>query len=91
MNACRPAVNWNETCTAHSTNGEFELFYQPDCSISVNNKIKTFEALLRWRHPRAGPCLPDGVYSNRRRDGPHCPAWRMGNTDRVCRSSELVR
>ena len=32
------------------TNGEFELYYQPVVSLD-DNKIKSFEALLRWHHP----------------------------------------
>ena len=39
------------------TNGEFELFYQPIVSLE-DNKIKTFEALLRWRHPERGLVSP---------------------------------
>ena len=39
------------------SNGEFELFYQPVVSLD-DNKIKTFEALLRWRHPERGLVSP---------------------------------
>ncbi len=39
------------------TNGEFELFYQPIVNLK-DNKIKTFEALLRWRHPERGLVSP---------------------------------
>ncbi len=39
------------------TNGEFELFYQPIVDLE-DNKIKTFEALLRWRHPERGLVSP---------------------------------
>jgi EAL domain-containing protein (putative c-di-GMP-specific phosphodiesterase class I) len=39
------------------TNGEFELFYQPIVSLE-DNKIKSFEALLRWRHPARGLVSP---------------------------------
>jgi diguanylate cyclase (GGDEF)-like protein len=39
------------------TNGEFELFYQPIVSLE-DNKIKTFEALLRWHHPERGLVSP---------------------------------
>ena len=39
------------------TNGEFELFYQPIVNLE-DNKIKTFEALLRWRHPERGLVSP---------------------------------
>ena len=38
-------------------NGEFELFYQPIVSLE-DNKIKSFEALLRWRHPQRGLVSP---------------------------------
>jgi diguanylate cyclase (GGDEF)-like protein len=39
------------------TDGEFELFYQPIVSLE-DNKIMTFEALLRWRHPERGLVSP---------------------------------
>src|ERR1039457_1240200 len=38
-------------------NGEFELFYQPTASLQ-DNKITSFEALLRWRHPERGMISP---------------------------------
>jgi len=38
-------------------NGEFELFYQPVVSLK-DNKIKSFEALLRWHHPTRGLVSP---------------------------------
>ena len=38
-------------------NGEFELFYQPIASLA-NNKIVSFEALLRWHHPTRGLVSP---------------------------------
>jgi diguanylate cyclase (GGDEF)-like protein len=38
-------------------NGEFELFYQPVVSLEVN-KIRSFEALLRWHHPTRGLVAP---------------------------------
>lgn len=38
-------------------NGEFELFYQPIVSLK-DGRIKTFEALLRWRHPERGIISP---------------------------------
>src|SRR5450759_2626316 len=38
-------------------NGEFELFYQPIVSLK-DNKITSFEALLRWRHPERGMISP---------------------------------
>ena len=39
------------------TNGEFELFYQPIVDLE-DNRIKTYEALLRWRHPERGLISP---------------------------------
>ncbi len=39
------------------TNGEFELFYQPVVSFS-DNKVSSFEALLRWHHPTRGLVSP---------------------------------
>jgi EAL domain-containing protein (putative c-di-GMP-specific phosphodiesterase class I) len=38
-------------------NGEFELFYQPVVSLE-DNKISSFEALLRWHHPTRGLVSP---------------------------------
>jgi diguanylate cyclase (GGDEF)-like protein len=38
-------------------NGEFELFYQPIVSLQ-DNKITSFEALLRWRHSERGMISP---------------------------------
>ena len=72
------------------TNGEFELFYQPIVYLK-DNKIKTFEALLRWHHPERGLISPTRVYSHRRGNGSHCPAGRMGLADRLCRSCEMAR
>ena len=37
--------------------GEFELFYQPIASLD-GNKIASFEALLRWHHPKRGLVSP---------------------------------
>jgi diguanylate cyclase (GGDEF)-like protein len=38
-------------------NGEFGLFYQPIASLD-GNKIASFEALLRWHHPKRGLVSP---------------------------------
>ena len=38
-------------------NGEFELFYQPVVNLE-DNKVKSFEALLRWHHPTRGLVSP---------------------------------
>ena len=38
-------------------NGEFELFYQPIVNLQ-DNKITSFEALLRWHHPERGMISP---------------------------------
>ena len=38
-------------------NGEFELFYQPIATLD-GNKIISFEALLRWHHPKRGLVSP---------------------------------
>jgi diguanylate cyclase (GGDEF)-like protein len=37
--------------------GEFELHYQPLFDLE-QNRICSFEALLRWNHPTRGPILP---------------------------------
>ncbi|SFC38226.1 diguanylate cyclase/phosphodiesterase with GAF sensor [Pseudoalteromonas denitrificans DSM 6059] len=39
-------------------NNEFELYYQPIFEIK-NNKVKGFEALVRWHHPEKGLVLPN--------------------------------
>ena len=38
-------------------NGEFELFYQPIANLD-DDKITSFEALLRWNHPERGLVSP---------------------------------
>ena len=38
--------------------GEFELFYQPQVNLEIN-EIIGFEALLRWNHPIRGCVTPD--------------------------------
>ncbi len=38
-------------------NGELELFYQPLVSL-VSDRVVSFEALLRWRHPQRGLVSP---------------------------------
>ncbi len=38
-------------------NGEFELFYQAIASLD-GNRIASFEALLRWHHPKRGLVSP---------------------------------
>lgn len=38
--------------------GQFEIHYQPVVDI-VHNRITSFEALLRWRHPQLGYIPPD--------------------------------
>ncbi len=42
------------------SNGEFELFYQPQLCLN-NNKISGLEALLRWNSPQLGVVSP-GVF-----------------------------
>jgi diguanylate cyclase (GGDEF)-like protein len=39
------------------TNGEFELFYQPQINLK-DNEIGGFESLLRWHHPERGLVPP---------------------------------
>jgi predicted signal transduction protein with EAL and GGDEF domain len=39
------------------TNGELELFYQPLVSLA-SDRVSSFEALLRWRHPEHGLVSP---------------------------------
>ena len=38
--------------------GEFELHYQPLASVETEI-VSTYEALIRWNHPRRGQLLPD--------------------------------
>ena len=44
---------------------EFELFYQPLFDLE-QNRICSFEALLRWHHPDARPDLAGRIHSGRR-------------------------
>jgi len=37
---------------------QFELFYQPIVDVA-SRRVKSFEALLRWRHPQRGLLSPD--------------------------------
>jgi diguanylate cyclase (GGDEF)-like protein len=37
---------------------QFEVFYQPIMDVA-SRRVKTFEALLRWRHPERGLLSPD--------------------------------
>jgi diguanylate cyclase (GGDEF)-like protein len=37
--------------------GEFELFYQPQVDVQTR-RVRGFEALVRWRHPRRGMIGP---------------------------------
>ncbi|PRD43385.1 hypothetical protein C5748_11860 [Phyllobacterium phragmitis] len=39
------------------TDGEFEVYYQPIYSVSTG-KLRSFEALLRWKHPQRGMISP---------------------------------
>ena len=43
------------------TNGEFELFYQPIVSLE-DDKIISFEALLRWHHPGEAWSRPPSLF-----------------------------
>lgn len=40
------------------TNNELEVFYQPKLDLDAN-RITSFEALIRWRHPQKGLISPD--------------------------------
>jgi diguanylate cyclase (GGDEF)-like protein len=46
-----------ESLQSAFANGEFELFYQPVVNLE-DNKITSFEALLRWHHPTRGLVSP---------------------------------
>lgn len=49
-------------------NGEFSLYYQPLIELATN-KIKGFEALIRWMHPGRGILLPDSFIKQISNDG----------------------
>ena len=42
--------------------GELEVYYQPEISIE-SGRITSFEALVRWHHPKHGLLLPDSFIS----------------------------
>jgi len=39
--------------------GELEVYYQPQVDLDRDGRITSFEALLRWNHPRRGLICPD--------------------------------
>jgi diguanylate cyclase (GGDEF)-like protein/PAS domain S-box-containing protein len=60
MNACNYERISLENDLRHAIrNGEFELYYQPQFSVS-KNKIVGMEALIRWKHPIHGLMNPRG-------------------------------
>ncbi|HJV66955.1 MAG TPA: EAL domain-containing protein [Geomonas sp.] len=58
MNACyHERISLENELRQAVQNSEFELFYQPQVSVS-GNRIVGLEALLRWRHPVHGLLTP---------------------------------
>ena len=65
-------------------NGEFELFYQPIVSLE-DNKISSFEALLRWHHPKRGLVSPAEFIPVAEEMGLIIPLGEWIIADRLCR------
>jgi diguanylate cyclase (GGDEF)-like protein/PAS domain S-box-containing protein len=60
MNACsRERISLENDLRQAIRNAEFELYYQPQFSVS-RNEIVAMEALIRWKHPIHGLLNPSG-------------------------------
>jgi EAL domain-containing protein (putative c-di-GMP-specific phosphodiesterase class I)/FixJ family two-component response regulator len=73
---------------------EFEPFFQPTVSLA-NLRVKGFEAIPHWRHPKRGPLAADAflpaiktyglgddlVWSMLRKCAAHCRTWRDAGLD----------
>lgn len=60
MNACcRERISLENDLRQAIRNAEFELYYQPQFSVS-RNEIVAMEALIRWKHPIQGLLNPSG-------------------------------
>ena len=71
-------------------NGEFELFYQPIASLD-GNKIISFEALLRWHHPKRGLVSPAEFIPIAEEAGLIIPLGEWVTANGVCRGGQLAR
>ena len=70
--------------------GEFELYYQPLFDLE-QNRICSFEALMRWNHPTRGLDLAGRVHSGRRGHRPDRADRRLGDPRSLRAGGALAR
>ncbi|HYW75775.1 MAG TPA: PAS domain S-box protein [Gammaproteobacteria bacterium] len=75
------------TLRAGLSRGEFDCHYQPIVNASTN-RVESFEALLRWRHPEQGLLNPDAFLQVAEESGVIVPLGWLGlrNALEACRT-----
>ena len=69
--------------------GGFELYYQPIINLD-DNRVSTFEALLRWHRPNRGMVSPGDFIPLAEETGLIVPDRRMGSAGRMCAGRHLA-